>query len=150
MWSGYETQGHRTLAAWEDSMGFLIRVLINALAIYFTAAIVPGIEISGVMAALGSGLVLGLVNAVVRPILILLTLPFTLVTLGLFLFVLNGLCLWLTSLLVKGFEVYGFWAAVFGALLVSLVSWLLTTSVSDRGQIVVIRNWSGGGPGVMR
>ena len=131
-------------------MGFLIRVLINALAIYFAAAIVSGIEISGAMAALGAGLVLGLVNAVVRPILIIMTLPFTLLTLGLFLFVLNGLCLWLTSLLVKGFEVQGFWAAIFGALLVSLVSWLLTTSISDGGQIVVIRHWRGGGPGVMR
>ena len=130
-------------------MGFFIRVLINALAIYFTAAIVPGIELSGAMAALGAGLVLGLVNAVVRPILILLTLPFTLLTLGLFLFVLNGLCLWLTSLLVKGFEVHGFWAAVFGSILVSVVSWLLTTSVSDRGQIVVIRHWRGAGPGSM-
>jgi putative membrane protein len=146
----YETQGHRTLADGEDYMGFLIRVLINALAIYFTAAIVPGIELNGVMAALGAGLVLGLVNAVVRPVLIVLTLPFTVVTLGLFLFVLNGLCLWLTSLLVKGFEVHGFWAAVFGALLVSIVSWLLTTSVSDKGQIVVIRHWRGGGPGFMR
>jgi putative membrane protein len=122
---------------------------MNALAIYFTAAIVPGIELSGAMAALGAGLVLGLVNAVVRPILILLTLPFTLLTLGLFLFVLNGLCLWLTSLLVKGFEVHGFWAAVFGSILVSVVSWLLTTSVSDRGQIVVIRHWRGAGPGSM-
>jgi putative membrane protein len=131
-------------------MGFLIRVLMNALAIYFAAAIVPGIELSGALAALGSGLVLGLVNAVVRPILIILTLPFTLLTLGLFLFVLNGLCLWLTSLLVKGFEVHGFWAAVFGSILVSIVSWLLTTSVSDRGQIVVIRHWRGGGPGSMR
>ena len=74
-------------------MGFLIRVLINALAIYFAAAIVSGIEISGAMAALGAGLVLGLVNAVVRPILIIMTLPFTLLTLRLFLFVLNELCL---------------------------------------------------------
>jgi putative membrane protein len=131
-------------------MGFLIRVLMNALAIYFAAAIVPGIELSGTMAALGSGLVLGLVNAVVRPILIIMTLPFTLLTLGLFLFVLNGLCLWLTSWLVKGFEVHGFWAAVLGSILVSVVSWLLTTSVSDRGQIVVIRHWRGAGPGSMR
>jgi putative membrane protein len=131
-------------------MGFLIRVLMNALAIYFAAAIVPGLELSGVVAALGSGLVLGLVNAVVRPILILLTLPFTLFTLGLFLFVLNGLCLWLTSWLVKGFEVHSFWAAIFGSILVSVVSWLLTTSVSDRGQIVMIRHWRGAGPGSMR
>jgi putative membrane protein len=128
-------------------VGFLIRVLINALAIYFAAAIVSGIELSGLMAALGAGLVLGLVNAVVRPILILLTLPFTLLTLGLFLFVLNGLCLWLTSALVKGFEVHGFWAAVFGSILVSVVSWLLTTSVSDRGQIIVVKHWRSGEPG---
>ena len=131
-------------------MGFLIRVLINALAIYFTAAIVPGLILRSLMAALGAGLVLGLVNAVVRPILILLTLPFTILTLGLFLFVLNGLCLWLTSWLVKGFEVHSFWAAVFGSILVSVVSWLLTTSVSDRGQIVMIRHWRGAGPGSMR
>ena len=119
-------------------VGFLLRVVANALAIFLAAAIVPGIEIRGVLAALGAGLVLGLVNAVVRPILVLLTLPLTLVTLGLFLFVLNGLCLLLTSLLVKGFEVHGFWAAVFGALIVSVASWLLTAFVSDRGRIVVI------------
>jgi len=81
--------------------------------------------------------------AQVRPILIILTLPFTLVTLGLFLFVLNGLCLGLTASLVKGFEVHGLWAAVFGSLLVNVVSWLLTTAVSDRGPIVVITRWRG-------
>ncbi len=113
-------------------------MLANALAIFFAAAIVPGIEIRGALSALGAGLVLGLVNAVVRPILLLLTLPLTLATLGLFLFVLNGLCLWLTAAMVKGFEVHGFWAAIFGALIVSLVSWLLTAFLSDRGRIVVI------------
>ncbi len=119
-------------------MGFLLRVLVNALAIYFAAAVVPGLELNGWLAALGAGLVLGLVNAVVRPVLLVLTLPLTLVTLGLFLFVLNALCLWLTSALVKGFEVHGFWPAVFGALIVSVVSWLLTAFLSDRGQVVVI------------
>ncbi|MBI3029517.1 MAG: phage holin family protein [Candidatus Rokubacteria bacterium] len=119
-------------------MGFLLRVLANALAIFLAAAIVPGIEIRGVLTALGAGLVLGLVNAVVRPVLVVLTFPLTLVTLGLFLFVLNGLTLWLTSLLVKGFEVHGFWTAVLGALIVSVVSWLLTVFLSDRGRIVVI------------
>ena len=119
-------------------MGFLVRVLVNALAIFLAAAIVSGIEIRGALSTLGAGLVLGLINAVVRPVLLVLTLPLTLVTLGLFLFVLNGLCLWLTSLLVKGFEVQGFWAAVFGALIVSVVSWLLTAFLSDRGRIVVI------------
>ena len=119
-------------------MGFLLRVLINTVAIYFAATIVPGLSIDGVVPALGAGLVLGLINAVVRPILIVLTLPVTLLTLGLFLFVLNGLCLWLTARLVRGFVVSGFWSAVFGALIVSVVSWLPTTFVSDRGEVEII------------
>ena len=133
----YDGQG-RASRVYITSVGFLLRVLANALAIFFAAAIVPGIEIRGVLSALGAGLVLGLVNAVVRPVLLVLTLPLTLVTLGLFLFVLNGLCLWLTSMLVVGFEVHGLWAAIFGALIVSVVSWLLTAFLSDRGRIVVI------------
>jgi putative membrane protein len=124
-------------------MGFLVRALVNALAIFFAAAVVPGVEISGLLAALGAGLVFGLINAVVRPILLILTLPLTLLTLGLFLFVLNGFCFWLTSVLVKGFEVHGFWAAVFGALLVSLASWLVTAFLSDRGKVVVITRREG-------
>ena len=119
-------------------MGFLARILINALAIFFAAAVVPGVEISGPLAALGAGLVFGLVNAVVRPVLVIFTLPLTLLTLGLFLLVLNGFCFWLTSALVKGFEVHGFWPALFGALLVSVVSWLLTAFLGDRGKVVVI------------
>lgn len=126
-------------------MGFLIRVLVNAFAIYLIAQVVPGIEVSSILTALGAGLVLGLINAIVRPILVVLTLPVTLVTLGLFLLVLNGLCLWLTSQLVQGFVVHGFWAAVWGALLVSVVSWILNAFVSDRGGIVVITR-RGGGP----
>jgi putative membrane protein len=119
-------------------MGFLLRVLAYAAAIYLAATIVPGIDISGWLTALGAGLVLGLINAVVRPVLVILTLPVTLLTLGLFLLVLNGLCLWLTALLVEGFVVEGFWAAVLGALIVSVVSWGLTAFVSDRGRIDVI------------
>ncbi len=119
-------------------MGFLLKVLVNAFAIYFVAQIVPGIEVASLWTAVGAGLVLGLLNAIVRPILILLTLPVTLVSLGLFLFVLNAFCLWLTALLVTGFEVHGFWTAVFGALLVSLVSWILNAFVSDKGRVVVI------------
>jgi len=120
-------------------MGFVIRVLVNAGAIYLAATIVPGIEIRDVLTALGAGLVLGLINAVVRPVLVVLTLPVTILTLGLFLFVLNGLCLWLTGWLVKGFDVQGFWPAVLGALLISVVSWILTAFVSDRGRIVMIK-----------
>ncbi len=119
-------------------MGFLIRVLVNALAIYLVAQIVPGIAVSGIPVALLAGLVLGLVNAVVRPVLIILTLPVTLVTLGLFLFFLNAFCLWLTSRIVPGFEVHGVWTALLGALLVSAVSFLLNAFISDRGRVVVI------------
>ncbi|MGH7318005.1 MAG: phage holin family protein [Candidatus Rokuibacteriota bacterium] len=119
-------------------MGFLLRVVVNALAIFLAAAVVPGIEIRGALSTLGAGLVLGLVNAVVRPILLVLTLPLTLVTLGLFLFVLNALCLWLTAGVVKGFEIHGFWSALLGAMIVSVVSWVLTAFLSDRGQVVAI------------
>jgi putative membrane protein len=119
-------------------VGFLIRVIVNALAILAAAYILPGIEVSGGLAVVAAGLVLAIINAVVRPVLIFLTLPFTLVTLGLFLFVLNAFCLWLTSWLVKGFEVQGFWPAVFGAMLVSVVSWVVNAFLNDRGQVVVI------------
>src|SRR5437867_7030289 len=119
-------------------MGILIRVFANALAILAAAYILPGIEVSGGRAVLAAGLVLAIINAVVRPVLIFLTLPFTLVTLGLFLFVLNAFCLWLTSWLVKGFEVHGFWPVVFGAMLVSVVSWLLNALLSDRRLVVVL------------
>jgi putative membrane protein len=119
-------------------MGFLVRVLVNALAIWLATEIVPGIEVRGVSAVLAAAIVLGLVNALVRPVLLVLTLPLTLVTLGLFLFVLNAFCLWLTSAVVPGFAVRGFWAAFWGALLVSALSWVVNGFVSDRGRVVVI------------
>ena len=119
-------------------MGFLLRVVVNALAIVLAAHVVPGIRVDSLLAALAAGLVLGVINAVVRPILLFLTLPITLLTLGLFLLILNGLCLWLVAAIVGGFHVSGFWSAVFGALVVSAVSWLVTALVSDSGRIVVI------------
>lgn len=119
-------------------MGFLLRVAVNTLAIVLAAHVVPGIRVDSFLSALAAGLVLGLINAVVRPILVFLTLPITLVTLGLFLFVLNGLMLWLASAIVSGFHVGGFWAAVLGALVISAASWLVTALVSDSGRIVVL------------
>ncbi|HEU4370918.1 MAG TPA: phage holin family protein [Methylomirabilota bacterium] len=86
-----------------------------------------------------AGLVLGLVNALVRPVLLVLTLPLTVLTLGLFLLVLNGLCLALTAWLVPGLDVDGLVPAGLGALVVSVVSWLLTAFVSDRGRIERVR-----------
>lgn len=119
-------------------MGFVLRIIVNTLAIVVAAKLVPGIEIDGVLAAIAAGLLLGVVNAVVRPVLLVLTLPITLVTLGLFLLVLNGLCFWLVAAVVKGFQVAGFWSAVLGALVVSVVSWVVTLLVSDSGKVVVL------------
>ena len=113
-------------------MGFLLRIVVNALAIALAAQLVPGIKVDSVLSALTAGLLLGLVNAVVRPVLLVLTLPITLVTLGLFLLVLNGLCLWLVAALVSGFHVSGFWAAFFGALVVSIVSTLWSMLITDK------------------
>ena len=103
-------------------MGFLLRVLINAAALWVAASLIPGITLADVGSTLLAALVLGLVNAIVRPVLIFLTLPITLLTLGLLIFVLNAFCLWLTSRLVPGFTVHGFVAAFLGALVISVVS----------------------------
>jgi putative membrane protein len=119
-------------------MGFLLRVVVNIVAIVLAAKIVRGIELDGALSAVAAGLLLGVVNAVVRPVLLVLTFPITLVTLGLFLLVLNGICLWLVAAVVKGFTVAGFWPAVLGALVVSIVSWVVTVLVSDSGKLVVI------------
>ena len=110
-------------------MGLLIRILVNTLAIAITAYLVPGITVRNLTAALIAGLVLGIINAVVRPVLVILTFPLTVITLGLFLLVLNAFCLWLASRIVPGFEVMGFGAAFIGALIVSVVSWILTRLV---------------------
>ena len=120
-------------------MGFLVRILVNAATIALAAALIPGIRLEGAWPAVLAGLVLGLVNALVRPVLLVLTLPLTVLTLGLFLLVLNGLCLGLTAWLVPGLDVDGLVPAVLGALVISVVSWLLTAFVSDRGRIERVR-----------
>ena len=116
-------------------MGFIVRVLVNAATIALAAAVVPGIRLEGATPALLAGVVLGLINALVRPVLVVLTFPLTLLTLGLFLLVLNGVCLAATAWLVPGFDLDGFLPAVLGALLISAVSWMLTAFVSDRGRL---------------
>ena len=112
-------------------MRFLARVLLNALAIGVAAWLVPGVQLSGPIPAVIAGVLLGFVNALVKPILILLTLPFTLVTLGFFLFVVNAICFALTAALVPGFDLSGFSAAFFGALVVTLVSWVVNALIAD-------------------
>jgi len=111
-------------------MPFLVRMGANAVAILLIGYMLPRVmNADGVLAALAAAFVLGLVNAVVRPLFVLLTLPLTVVTLGLFLLVINGLLLWLVSALVPGFHVNGFLGAVAGSVLVSAVSWILTQVV---------------------
>lgn len=115
-------------------VGFLLRVLLNGMAIFAAAWLVPGVYLAGPVPALIAGLILGLVNALVRPILVILTLPFTLITLGLFLLVVNTICLALTAALVPGFEISGFFAAFVGALIVTMVSWFLSGLTKDEGR----------------
>ncbi|MDH5264266.1 MAG: phage holin family protein [Betaproteobacteria bacterium] len=111
-------------------MSLLLRWLLSALALLAVAYLYPGVRVDSFFAAAMAALVLGLVNAVVRPILVILTLPVTIITLGLFLFVINALLFWLVAEIVKGFAVQGFLAALVGSLLYSLitlaVSWLVS------------------------
>ena len=106
-------------------MRFLARLFLNGLAIIVAAWMVPGLHLASPGTALAAGAVLGLVNVLVKPLLLLLTLPLTLITFGLFLFVVNALCLRLTAALIPGFSIAGFWWSVVGALVVSVVSWIL-------------------------
>ncbi|MGA8006122.1 MAG: phage holin family protein [Burkholderiales bacterium] len=101
--------------------------LINALALLTVAYLMPSIHLDSVGTALVAAVVLGLVNAVIRPLLILLTLPATLLSLGLFIFVINGLLFWLVGSYLKGFAVDGFWSGFFGAIVYSIVSWALSS-----------------------
>lgn len=119
-------------------MGFLIRLVLNALALLLVSTVIPGIEVRGVLPALAAAFFLGMVNAVVRPVILILTLPLTIVTLGLFIPLLNAALLKLVSLMIQGFEVHGFWSAVFGAILISLISGLLNLLINDRGRVEVI------------
>jgi len=115
--------------------GLLVRWLLLTLAIMLTSFFGVGIHVSGFFAAFFAAMVLGVLNALFRPILIVLTLPINILTLGLFTFVINALLLLMVSGVVRGFYVYGFWGAVFGSLVISLVSWLLSSFVNERGTI---------------
>ncbi|MBI5817200.1 MAG: phage holin family protein [Candidatus Yonathbacteria bacterium] len=103
-------------------MHLLMKWLLNALALLLAAYLVPGIHVDGLYVALIAALLLSVLNIIVKPILIILTLPINILTLGLFTFVINGLLFWFLGTFVKGFHVDGFFAAVVGALVVSIVS----------------------------
>jgi putative membrane protein len=107
-------------------MGFLIRLVVNAVALICVAYVVPGIHVSGIGGALIAALILGIVNAILRPILVVLSLPLELLTLGLFTLVINALLFWLVGALHVGLTVDGFWPAFWGAIVMAIVSWLLS------------------------
>ncbi|MDD3267969.1 MAG: phage holin family protein [Syntrophomonadaceae bacterium] len=111
--------------------GWVIRWLLNIIAIILTAYIVPQFDLSPWGAIVGS-IFLGIVNAVIRPLLLILTLPVNILSLGLFTFVINGLMLWITSATVKGFDIHGFGWAILSAMLLSVISFLISFLVEDR------------------
>jgi len=115
--------------------GFLVRLLITALGLWVADQLLPGITIAGTGALIVSALVLGLVNAVIRPIIFFLTLPLTILTLGFFILIVNGISLGLVSWLVPGFHVAGLLSATLGAILVSLTSWAASAFVGGSGKI---------------
>ena len=124
--------------------GIVLRTLITALGIWLATYLVPGVSASSTGALIWAAIALGLINAFVRPVLVMLTLPFTVLTLGLFLLLLNAAMLNLAGWFVDGFEVVGFWSAVFGAIVVSLVSGLCSQYIGPKGsyQVMVVRRGS--------
>ena len=118
--------------------GFLVRVLIVALGLWLASELVPGLEVQGGATLLGAALLLGIVNAVVRPVLIVLTLPITILTLGLFLLVINAAMLGLVASLFEDFRIAGFWSAVLGSLVVSFTGWMASWLIGSRGRVEVM------------
>ena len=115
--------------------GLIIRWITTAFALWLTSLIVSGIEVNGLLSLFFAAVVLGIFNAILRPLALVVTFPINLVTLGLFTFVINGAMLKLTGAVVRGFAVHGFWSAVFGALLLSAISFALNLFVNDAGRV---------------
>ncbi len=115
--------------------GFLIRWIINALALAVAAWLLKGIVVGSYTSLIVAALVIGLLNAFVRPVVLLLTLPLNILTLGLFTFVVNGAMILLAGDVVRGFEVTGFFSAVFGSIIMGGVSFFLNLFISDNGRI---------------
>ncbi|OLB53626.1 MAG: hypothetical protein DMD51_06930 [Gemmatimonadetes bacterium] len=119
--------------------GFLYRLVITALGLWAAATIVPGVTIVGVGTLLLAALLLGIVNAIIRPIILILTLPLTVLTLGLFILVVNGISLALVAWVLPGFTVAGLVPAVLGSIVVGLTSWFASTFIGGSGRIEHIR-----------
>jgi putative membrane protein len=119
-------------------LGFWARFFVTALGLAVSALMLSGIECSGLLSLALASLVLGFVNAGIRPLLIVLTFPFTVVTLGLFLLVVNAAMLGLSAWLVPGFTVTGFWSAFFGAINVSITSTIASWYIGPKGNVEVL------------
>ena len=118
-------------------MGFILRVLIVALGLWLASALVPGIQVQDGWTLIGAALLLGIVNALVRPLIVLLTLPITVLTLGLFLPVINAAMLGLVASF-EGFIISGFWSALLGSMVVSLTGWIVSWFIGPRGRVELI------------
>lgn len=116
-------------------VGFLLRVAISALGLWLASMVLPGIKFESPSQLAIAALLLGVVNAIVRPIAFILTLPLTLVTLGLFLFVLNAAMVGLVARLLPGFTISGFWTAMGAAVIVWIVSWLGSGLIGSKGRL---------------
>jgi putative membrane protein len=115
--------------------GFLIRGLVTALGLWVASALLPGVHSTGFLAILGAGLLLGLVNAIVRPLIIILTLPVTILTLGFFILVINAAMVGLVAKMLNGFSVDGFGSAIITAIIVTIVSWCANGFIGASGRV---------------
>lgn len=118
--------------------GFFLRTLITILGLLLASAIIPGVDIKGTGSVVLAAILLGLVNGFVRPVAFLLTLPITILTLGLFLFVLNAAMFGLVAAMLDNFIVSGFWSAIFGSIVVSITSTIASWYIGPDGRIDVI------------
>lgn len=115
--------------------GIFVRWLTLTVAIMVASYLFDGIQVSGFLAAFWAAAILGILNALFRPIALIVTLPINILTLGFFTFVINALMLKMASGVISGFHVQGFWSAVFGSLMISIISWLLNSFINDRGSV---------------
>lgn len=116
-------------------MGLLVRWLVLTAAIMVASYLIQGIEVDGFFSALFAAAILGVLNVFFRPILLILTLPINILTLGFFTFIINAVLLKMASGVISGFVVHGFWSAVFGGFIISVVSWLLNSFINDQGRV---------------
>jgi len=115
--------------------GILLRWLVLTASIILASYLIDGIRVSGFFSAFFAAAILGILNAFLRPVILLLTLPFNILTLGLFTFVINAFMLQMASVVISGFKVHGFWTAVFGSLVISIVSSLASSFINERGTV---------------